>query len=267
MRIQGLPPTARALIWWMVGSAPFFQLELFYHTEPRQQALPRDWRPCDYGWGRIGITTRDFDRVTAGADRWGLARAMGRSTEAGMRRLCFRDPFMGIPVEVSESWLTEGPALRYAATSVADLAAARSFYIDTLGGVPAPLELLHLPEDEALWGLAGAEREGFLAKFGDICVEVVSYRQPRGRCIPERHIGDQGIMNIGIGSRDARIMEAVLERVRARGHRLTSIFRSERTLGTYIIDPGCEVELLAIPEESDLALGFAATGPFLGEFG
>src|SRR4051812_15820268 len=63
MKIQGLGDDAHSLIWWMVGGAPFFQLEFFTHGQPKQRPQPKGWRPCDQGWVRFGIAVNDFDRV------------------------------------------------------------------------------------------------------------------------------------------------------------------------------------------------------------
>ena len=61
------------------------------------------------------------------------------------------------------------------------------------------------------------------------------------------------------------MIDAVIDRARAHGNTLTEVFRGDGTVGTYIVDPGCEIELLAAAEKYDRALGFAAAAPFLGE--
>ena len=49
-----------------------------------------------------------------------------------------------------------GAALVYATSSVSDLSAARHYYEQVIGLDIGPLEQLHGPEHEAMWGLAGA---------------------------------------------------------------------------------------------------------------
>ena len=265
MRVQGLAPDARGLIWWMVGGAPFFQLEIFQHTRPAQRPLPADWRPCDHGWVRFGIAVNDFDRAANAARSWGLAYRLAASQGGGRRRMSYRDPFVGVVIEVLESSDPACPVLSYATSSVADLSATRHFYQDVIKAEIRELTELHNPADEALWGLAGAQLEGFLAKFGAMYLEVVSYSFPQGQTPSDRVICDQGIMNVALGSRDTQVIDAVIDRARAHGNTLTEVFRGDGTVGTYIVDPGCEIELLAAAEKYDRALGFAAAAPFLGE--
>jgi len=38
-------------------------------------------------------------------------------------------------------------------------------------------------------------------------------------------------------------------------------------LGTYIVDPGCELEIFASPQANDAGIGFMRAGPFLAELG
>ena len=66
MRVAGLEPSARALVWWMVGSRPFFQLELFEYTNPVPAPLVAAGTGEQIGWTGIGIATADFDRVVRG---------------------------------------------------------------------------------------------------------------------------------------------------------------------------------------------------------
>jgi catechol 2,3-dioxygenase-like lactoylglutathione lyase family enzyme len=266
MRMQGLEPGARSLIWWMVGGASFFQLEFFTHSKPRQRPLPPDWRPSDHGWVRFGISVNDFAAVVQGLERWNIAALGGVNGAAGSRRLAFRDPHVGAVVEVVESTSPTAPTMTYATSSVADLAAARHYYRDVIGCELEPIEGLHSLTDEALWGLEGAEREGFVVRFGDIAVEVLEYTAPAGRARPDRLISDQGIMNIALGSRDVGVVRALLGRLRAAGHTSTYVFEGLDVVGTYIVDPGCELEIFASPEANDSAIGFKRAGPFLVQF-
>jgi catechol 2,3-dioxygenase-like lactoylglutathione lyase family enzyme len=266
MRMQGLEPDARSLIWWMVGGSDFFQLEFFTHSKPPQRPVPVDWRPSDHGWVRFGISVGNFANVIAGLERWNISALGGVTGEVGSRRLAFRDPHVGAVVEVVETTSPKTPTMTYATSSVADLAAARRYYHDVIGSEPEPIDGLHAPADEALWGLEGAEREGFVVRFGDVAVEVVEYRSPVGRPRPDRLISDQGIMNIALGSRDVGVIRALLGRLRTAGHTSTYVFEGPGVVGTYIVDPGCELEIFASPEANDAAIGFQRSGPFLAQF-
>jgi catechol 2,3-dioxygenase-like lactoylglutathione lyase family enzyme len=266
MRIQGLDPDARSLIWWMVGAAPFFQLEFFHHSRPIQRPLPADWRPCDHGWVRFGLAVSRLDEVERGLERWGITPATASAGQTGAGRLAFRDPFIGVIVEVSENRSCPCPRATYATSSVEDIKSARRFYGEVIGAELEPLARLHSAEDEALWGLTGVERDGFVARFGDMALEVIEYRKPRGRARRDPLISDQGIMNVALGSRDLGRIRALLERIRADGHQTTFVFEGPETLGTYIVDTGCELEIFATPERFDGAVGFVPAAPFLADF-
>jgi catechol 2,3-dioxygenase-like lactoylglutathione lyase family enzyme len=266
MRIQGLDPEARSLIWWMVGGATFFQLEFFHHSKPMQRPLPVDWRASDHGWVRFGLAVSSLDRVESGLNRWQVVPVVTPAVGGGTRRLAFRDPFVGVIVEVCESRASTCPTLTYVASSVASLARARQFYGEVIGLELEPLDRLHAPADEALWGLANADRDGFTARLGEMTIEVLEYRNPRGRARPDRLISDQGIMNIALGSRNLAQIRALIERIRSDGHQPTFVFEGTETLGTYFVDPGCELEILSVPEQNDAATGFAPAGPFLADY-
>ena len=262
LKVHGLDPGDRALMWWMVGSEEFCQLEFFHHSKPGQRPLSPDWRPSDIGWVRMGLRVPDLDRAIAIFDRDSIA-VSGRSDRGGVRRLGFRDPFAGIAVEVEEDSRVDGPQLRYVTSSVSDLPAALTYYRDVVGLDIAPLEELHLPEDEAVWGLPGAQREGFIVSAGPRCLEIVRYSDPLGRPRPADHrICDQGIMNVALGSRTRQEVESLLTRLGAAGYHPPSIFRHEDIVAAYIVDAERELELAAIPRSMDKAVGFERSGPF-----
>jgi catechol 2,3-dioxygenase-like lactoylglutathione lyase family enzyme len=263
MRIQGLNPDSHAIIWWMVGGAPFSQLEFFSHGRPKQRPQRADWRPCDHGWVRFGIAVNDFDRVIRGLEQWRIAQ-LGASGVAGRRRLTFRDPHVGAIVEVMESDAMTCPTIAYATYSVADIEESRRFYGGVLAGRIEPLENLHRAEDEALWGLKNAVREGFLIRFGEVVLEIVQYMTPEGRPRPPDHcIADQGIMNVALGSRKADSIRALIQRIRNAGCQPTCVMDANGFVCTYFTDSGCELEMLASPESNDAAIGFAAAAPFV----
>ena len=54
--------------------------------------------------------------------------------------------------------------VRSVRVSVPDLAIARQSYVDALGLEVVEDRQLHTPEDEAMWGLAGAEADSLLLR-------------------------------------------------------------------------------------------------------
>jgi catechol 2,3-dioxygenase-like lactoylglutathione lyase family enzyme len=275
MAVQGLPPEARGMIWWLVGRERRFQLELFQHTNPPQRRLPQEWRPCDHGWTRIGIAISNFERACAVLQDWHIQTLGPVMRVDGLRRVAFRDPFVGIVVEVLEDGdaLPGGrrardrdldPAVIYATTSVADLASAREFYAQTLALQLQPLETLHDESAEALWGLGGARREGFIAQAGSRFIEVVQYREPSGQPRRADHrISDQGIMNVGIGMRDTNAIRDLIRTVTDSGLQTTEVFGGDAGLASYVLDAGRELELIGLPEASEPWWGFEPASPFL----
>ena len=266
-RVQGLKPDDRAIMWWMIGGQEFMQLEFFTHMQPKQRPLPAGWRSCDHGWVRFGIAVDGLDSCLAALAAFNIASitpVMGQP-----RRFAFRDPYAGIIVEVRErasDAAATGPDVLYVTSSVSDLEAARVYYRDVVGlSEIGSLDLLHSVADEALWGLAGARREGFVVRAGEILLEIVQYHAPSGRPKPVDHsIGDQGIMNIALGARATAPVAAALERLGRAGYVPPSVFSAGGILCAYIIDPERELEFAAIPEELDSLLGFAPAPGFLG---
>ena len=229
--VQALGPDAAALVWWLVGRQDFVQLEVFHHTTPAQRPLPDDWRPSDHGWVRWGLAVPDFDAALDRLRGMGIATLSEPAERDGLRRVCFRDPDVGVIVEVMEDGaaLAGGirprhydlvPALVYAAVSVPDLDRARAFFVDTLGLAEEPAELLHDDASEALWGLEGAACERFVVSGGDVSVEVVRYDDPPGRPRPpDSSLSDQGLMNLAVGFRERAELERLYERIVANGYR------------------------------------------------
>ena len=146
IQVQGLPFESTAMMWWMVGAQDFFQLEFFHHTSPAQRPLPADWRPCDCGWVRFGLAVQDMDRALAALDARGIP-LLGSFGEGKDRRIAFRDPLVGVAVEVMEDRSLDGPVVRYMTSSVSDIDGARRYYGETLGLPIRPIEELHQPED------------------------------------------------------------------------------------------------------------------------
>jgi catechol 2,3-dioxygenase-like lactoylglutathione lyase family enzyme len=271
MRIQGLDADARGMMWWLVGRQRFFQLEIFHHPRPAHRPLPVDWLPSDHGWTRFGVEVLRFDDAIATLERWRISPTGQSLDSSGPRRAAFRDPFVGCVVELIEAATPRvsghdlDPVVAYAASSVSDLAAARRFYGNVLGLEIGPLTDLHEPEHEALWGLADACRDGFVVESGTTKLEIVQYDAPRGRPRrPDYRTTDQGLVNIALGSRDPTAIEEVVERLHKEGCQLTPMIRFGDALGTYLLDPEREMELIALPEALDSAWGFEPATPFIG---
>jgi catechol 2,3-dioxygenase-like lactoylglutathione lyase family enzyme len=185
----------------------------------------------------------------------------------GKRRVAFRDPFAGIIIEIIEENEALSPGVRhrhfdldpfivYAAVSVSDIAASRDFF-GRVVGLPLLDNHLHAAKDEALWGLSGADRASFLADTGDMLIEVVEYRSPRGRAKPADHrLSDQGIMNIALRAIDKHRVQGIIDRSLADDPgSITAIVDGEAALGTYIQAPDRQLELVAAPLDADPWMG------------
>jgi catechol 2,3-dioxygenase-like lactoylglutathione lyase family enzyme len=276
MKVQGLDTDGQTVVWWLFGRHPRIQFEIFHHTGPDLRPKPQDWSPADHGWVRWGVAASDFDAVLAKLEARGIAPMGGEIVTGGNRRTAIRDPWAGIVIEIWENgpglevdWPFErnaaDPQILYVTASVSDIAAARDYYTRILGFETAPLELLHSPQDEALWRLPGAQREGFLVKAGHGFLEIVEYASPKGRPRPADHrLSDQGIMNVGLSTRDPEAVEAVLEKLDAEGKGPRWLTTGPDILGCYINDPDREIELLACPAEVEQAFGFTFAGEFNG---
>ncbi len=261
--VQGLPPDSRTIIWWMIGSQDYFQIELFHHTKPAQRPLRADWKPSDHGWVRMGIAVADFDACVKALASNGVVPVTIPVGDTGKRRVAFRDPFVGSMVEIIEKPSVKGSEVVYATSSVSNLESARKFYGEAIGLEICPTEQLHTPEHEALWGLAGTKRDGFLARAGDIFLEIVQYKDPMGRPRPSDYrVSDQGFVNVALGSRQADVVAAALDRVKAAGHAPPSIFNAGGIVWGSITDAERELEFGSTPTTTDAGLGFIAGAPF-----
>lgn len=263
--VQGLGPECHTLVWWMIGADDFFQLELFSHSVPAQRPLPPDWKPSDHGWVRFGVKVTDFDACMHALARHDVPTITPAMTIGGIRHAAIRDPYAGIIIEVIEGGTggANGPQIAYVTSSVADLAAARRYY-GTLIDLPIlPLESLHTPEVESLWGLTGAKREGFVVDAGGVLLEVLQYED--GRPQPADHrISDQGIMNIALATREREPIIAVLARLGDAGFVPPFTYDDgASTICAYVIDPGHEIEFVSVPKEAESQLGFTEGSKFL----
>src|SRR3546814_18890343 len=79
--------------------------------------------------------------------------------------------------------------------SVPDLARARAFFIDLLGGVEEVPPPSWRDDDflDAVVGLPGSAADQFLCRLGNTHIEVFAYHQPRSRS-DERRGGQEGVI-------------------------------------------------------------------------
>jgi uncharacterized protein YndB with AHSA1/START domain/catechol 2,3-dioxygenase-like lactoylglutathione lyase family enzyme len=108
-------------------------------------------------------------------------------------------------------------AVRSVTLSVADLARSEATFGRGLGLEPS-IAPLRTEEQEAIWGLPGAQTRSRVFQAGDVLVELVEYLSPRGRPRPQGYrISDQGILNIAFGARTKRQHEKLVRRMEDAG--------------------------------------------------
>jgi len=270
-RIQQIGDDSNAALWWLVGAQAFFNLEFFHHTLPRQRPLPVDWLPNTLGWVRWGIAVSDFDAALARLENFAIPTSQLMRID-GLRRTCFRDPDIGVVVEVMEdvaaipgSSASGGPValprVAYATLSVPDLAAARSFYVEALEMAPVSTTL-HTLDMEALWGLAGAKREVLVLDGDGVFLELVQYIDPPGRRRLDPRLSDQGMMNIAVGYRERPAIDRAIARAVAGGCTVNAPLADTEPTATYVTDPlGNSLEMIFIPSRLDADYGLAPRPP------
>ena len=271
IRTQGLEADGRAIMWWMVGPQPFFQLEFFHHTNPVQRPLREDWNPADRGWIRCGYVVEDLDEIVAALSLQGITPLRQATGAAGRRRVAFLEPYVGVVVELMErgaapKWChPTSPALVYATSSVSDLAGAREYYSEIVapGTSIVALESLHFPEHESLWGLDGRARDGVVVLLGEIGVELVRYRELGRPRREDYRTSDQGVVNIAVGTRSVPEVRSTFDRLAAAGLVPPVVVDIPHFCGGYITEPERELEIVAVEAEMDGVLGFQTTTPFL----
>ena len=269
-KVQGVPGAA-STCWWLMDGQDWFQLELFEFYRPEVRPLPADWRLCDIGYGMVGLSVVDFDGVLARLDAAGTPPLTEPIGEPGCRRVCVRDP-EGVLLEIMEDDPLGGdgyqsggaPVLARSVTlSVPDLEKSRRFFCDVLelevfGGA------LHAPEHGRLWGLEDAKREELLLRADGVLLEIVQYRDPPGRALPDDYrISDQGLLNIALGYRSQREFNRIHRNCLDAGFR--GNWRPLR-LGAWSVvyvndDQGFSVELLHVQRWYDRRMGFTPAPP------
>lgn len=224
-RVQGVPRSASTM-WWLVGRDPGFQLELFQFRRPMARLMPADFRPCDIGYTRVGVTVEDFDATLSHLADLGTQPFGPTIGERGKRRVCVRNPD-GVYVEVMEDDPLRGltansaapcpAAVRSVTVSTPDLEASVGYFTQVCGKGPEDI-FLHAAEHEALWGLDGARCKRAVFRTGPVLLEVVQYVDPPGKPWPAGYrICDQGILNVAFGADNRRDFQTIYDRVVAFG--------------------------------------------------
>jgi len=273
MELHGLTTEARTIMWWLVGSGAFFQIELFAHGNPRPRALPEDWQAADQGWGRVAVAVSDLDSVLERLPRCGIGEPITASEGGGRRRVAFRDPYAGCFIELIEDVgralrgpgdFDVDPAIVSVTASVLNLEATCELYERIFGLERVESDVLHGPEDEELWGLKDADRDLVAFRAGSTIIEIVRYKHPSARPKPADHrSSDQGIMNVCLGWRDWNAMRDVVDQLEAAGYTITLPVEHPPIGVTYVTDHDSLIELLALPAELDEVTGFAPVMPLL----
>jgi catechol 2,3-dioxygenase-like lactoylglutathione lyase family enzyme len=264
--VSGLPEAALD-VWCVMGGLDWMQFEIIEFQKPRMRPMPDDWRPSDIGYSTVGMTVNDFDEAMRR-----IRRTSGRLLSAplgprGDRRVCLRDPD-GVLLEIRErlcsplpetpSARPHQPAVRFVTLSVPDLNEARRFWADGIG-LSEIDACLHLPEDEALWGLPGAARKTALFAAGSAFVELVEYVSPPGRSRPAGYLlSDQGILNVALGTGDEGLFLETYERVIRAGYKANSQpWSADGATVVYVHDgSGTSVELLYVSPDGMETMGF-----------
>jgi catechol 2,3-dioxygenase-like lactoylglutathione lyase family enzyme/uncharacterized protein YndB with AHSA1/START domain len=269
--VQGLPRAA-STCWWLVGRDDYVQIELFQFESPMAKLLASDYRPCDIGYSRVGIWVQDFDATLGRLEMLDSRPVTAPAGERGRRRACVRSPD-GVFVEVMEEDLLAGrtrvvrpecaAAPRYITVSVPDLDKSKQFFMGALRLKPSGV-VLHGPEHEALWGLAGATSNSIVLDGGDVLVELVQYLDPVGKPWPAGYrVSDQGLLNVAFGYRRMRDLLADYRRTRAVGARPNGMPLHFLNWGVVYVNDvqGFSVELLSVRPRWDKAMGFLPQPP------
>ena len=271
--VMGTPAAPADMMYWLLDQQDFFQYELFQFDLSMVSPLPEGWRPCDIGYTMIGLHVVDWDGTLARLRRHGVPTLTEPIGPPGSRRVCLRDPD-GIRLELMEDDLrTPRPrprprpgipvVTRSVTASVPDVARSVQFFTEVLGFQCADSGVvLHDEHHEQLWGLPGARREVALLWIGDFWLELVQYADPIGKPWPaEYRLGDQGILNIALGTRSLETYQAVCDAVARSGAQVNIPFESDFNLTTYLVDAqGFSVEIAYLTNEADALLGFIADG-------
>ena len=267
-QVMGFGGYGGATILYMVGRQELLQLEFWTHSTPPQRPLPEGWRPNDIGFCRMGISVPDFAATLDRLAGVGISTLTAPVTVNGLRRVCFRDPTVGIPVEIMEEgpglpgardrYHDLAPAVVYVAVSVTDLDAAVSFFSGTVGLERLDIEL-HGAAEESLWGLADARRQTVILRGGTTFMELVEYKAPAGRPRPlDDALDGQGFKTVAVGYRDPAQTGGVFARVKAAGLGWTVAEPTSFIGGNHAVGAVAHhLKTLSVPFEVEQQFGYA----------
>ena len=267
-RVMGFGGFGAAMVSYMVGRQELMQLEFWTPTCPPQRKLPTEWRPNDIGFCRLGLSVPDFDDTLARLSSMGVRTITTPIVVDGLRRVCFRDPTIGIPVEVMEEgaglpgvrdrYHDLTPAIVYVAVSVTDLDEAVAYFADVVGLEKTDVEL-HAPAEEALWGLPNASRRTFILRGGTTFMELVQYEKPVGRPRPlDDALDGQGFKTVAVGFRDPTETGTIHERVKRAGLGWTVAEPASFIGGNHVVNPlAHHMKTLSVPLELERQFGYS----------
>jgi catechol 2,3-dioxygenase-like lactoylglutathione lyase family enzyme len=98
----------RLMFGCLVGTRPFFQIEMFEFARPRPRRLPEQHGLRDFGYSMFGIHVHDVDETLERIARAGGAPVTDPVGEMGARRACIRDAD-GVILELMEDWAVSDP--------------------------------------------------------------------------------------------------------------------------------------------------------------
>ncbi|MDQ2852320.1 MAG: hypothetical protein M3Y49_16630 [Actinomycetota bacterium] len=271
-QVMGLGDYGGAMVSYLVGRQELMQLEFWTHTTPTQRPLPADWRPNDIGFTRFGVCVDNFDGVLQRLTDARVPTLTPVQQRNGLRRVCFHDPTLGIPVEIMEEggalvgdrdrYHDLDPAVVYVTVSVTDLDEAVEYFADVVGLQRVDV-LLHQPQDEEMWGLAGARRRTEVLLGGSTFLELVQYEWPAGRPRPlEDPLNAQGFKTVAVGHRDPAATGAIFERVKAAGFSWTVSEPASFIGGNHVIGrPAYRMKTLSVPLDVERQFGYSPEPP------
>jgi len=267
-RLQDLSdPDPKLKMAWLVDQNDAFQLELFEYERPKSRPRRADWSPRDIGYSLVTLFVIAFDRT--------LQRAIAKnalighpSGATGHRRALIADP-NGILLELLEEDVratdSRPPArpevevaIRSISASVPNLAKSVTFFGTVLGLAAVDDVVLHGPEHWAMWGLEGADRISRVFVAGDVFLELVEYRNPRGNPWPtDYQLSDGGVMNIALATTSKQLYSRIRSRIGAGNFECRDLVPGDEVVCSYATDDqGFSVELLFMAPAAYADFGF-----------
>jgi len=206
VRLDNAATTTR----WLVGQDEWLQIEMWQYENPLPRLTMLESVPNRVGFRRCGVWVKDFDETLRRLSELGTPPLTEPVGEAGKRRVCVRD-LDGILVELFESDPLQervapakyecNAALRCVSITTDDLAASIDFAERGLGLSRFEHEF-HRSEDEALWGMIGADCERAVFASDAMLLEFIQYHSPPTLPRhPHARLNDQGILNIAFGDK------------------------------------------------------------------